>query len=393
MTVRFYDSTHVGAPVLSGTAGALKALLKAVLVDGFNSTSVTITRVGDWAFVDHAAHGLPAFDNIAATPHTARKVLIAGADQAAYNGEHIAYTVDVDTYKFQVAGGPATPATGSITSKRPSFGWTNEFESGDRIVFRPPIGHMNYLWLNDEGTTIGRARGYEAMTAINTGTGPFPTEALLAGGDYWGKSSTADATARAWLIIGTERGFYMMVNTASASSWNTAVGYGFRDAKAYRVPDDIYATVILGYNANSATATRFGHVEIGGGQSVAGMYVPRVANQTGEAVSTGWFTLVPNTWQMGRSGNLVSTHIANGLTQIPLNRLYLKNGTTFEFRGEMPGVWDYSAGWGLDAGYAHGSTLAGRGVLAGRAFFFCHCGGLNSDGAGVIFETSDTWDE
>jgi hypothetical protein len=34
-----------------------------------------------------------------------------------------------------------------------------------------------------------RASGYESMSDVNTGTGPFPTAAQVAGGGYWEKSA------------------------------------------------------------------------------------------------------------------------------------------------------------------------------------------------------------
>ena len=40
-----FDSTMTGAPVLSGTAGALRAVLKACMVDGFGAGAVATLTV------------------------------------------------------------------------------------------------------------------------------------------------------------------------------------------------------------------------------------------------------------------------------------------------------------------------------------------------------------
>jgi hypothetical protein len=46
------------------------------------------------------------------------------------------------------------------------------------------------------------------MSDVNTGTGPFPTAAQVAGGGYWEKSGAAGSTARNWIVVGDERAFY-----------------------------------------------------------------------------------------------------------------------------------------------------------------------------------------
>lgn len=69
--------------------------------------SVTITRSGTVATVNHTAHGL----------RTGLKVLISGANQNEYNGiRTITGVPDANSYTYTVSGSPTTPATGTITS-------------------------------------------------------------------------------------------------------------------------------------------------------------------------------------------------------------------------------------------------------------------------------------
>lgn len=68
--------------------------------------SVSITRSGSTATVTHTAHGM----------ETNEKAAIRGADQQEYNGIFPITVVDADSYTYTVAGVPATPATGTITS-------------------------------------------------------------------------------------------------------------------------------------------------------------------------------------------------------------------------------------------------------------------------------------
>lgn len=94
---------------------------------------VQITRSGSEATVEATSHGYSDDD----------VVKISGADQDEYNGEFDIYDVDTNTFKIQVSGTPATPATGTIYCrvKYPSnvvtadivvdFPNTDEIASGD----------------------------------------------------------------------------------------------------------------------------------------------------------------------------------------------------------------------------------------------------------------------
>lgn len=70
------------------------------------STAVGITAVGTTATVTHTSHGLSTND----------EVVIAGANEADYNGTFRITVIDTDTYTYEMSGSPSSPATGSITS-------------------------------------------------------------------------------------------------------------------------------------------------------------------------------------------------------------------------------------------------------------------------------------
>ena len=44
-TVKFYNSSMPGAPVLSGSAGAMLAVLQACLVDGWGAAAVDLSLI------------------------------------------------------------------------------------------------------------------------------------------------------------------------------------------------------------------------------------------------------------------------------------------------------------------------------------------------------------
>jgi hypothetical protein len=85
---------RVWVPVSSGAGGR-----------PYNA-SVTITSSGGTATVAHTGHGLANND----------WVWIQGANELEYNGTRQITVTGVDSYTYIISGGPASPATGTITS-------------------------------------------------------------------------------------------------------------------------------------------------------------------------------------------------------------------------------------------------------------------------------------
>ena len=184
--VKLYRSTDAGAPVLSGQAGALVALIDAILA-GYNSKTVTLARSGSVVTATGTAHGF--------NPDGLQVLRIASADQSEYNGDFPIYNVTANTFQFTVTGTPATPATGTITAKiSPADVWVKEFSGTNLGVYRTSDATSGstreYYRFDDTTTTYAGFKGYEAMSDVNYGTDPDTVR-------YIHKSSTADATARA----------------------------------------------------------------------------------------------------------------------------------------------------------------------------------------------------
>src|SRR5690349_16189318 len=107
-------------------------------------------------------------------------------------------------------------------------GWTRAFNGTNQRTFRNSAddGTGYYVYVDDAGPGAAgareaRARGYITQTALDTGTGQFPTSALLAigtGAVVWRKSNTADSTARAWTLIADSTVFYLFVETGDQTS-------------------------------------------------------------------------------------------------------------------------------------------------------------------------------
>lgn len=207
-----YRSTDSGAPVLSGTAGSLIALLDACLVNGY------------------------------------------GAKAAA--------------------------------------GWTKNYSGTNKAVYRPSHGSRFYLRVLDDGSDgaqgarLARVRGYESMSDVDTGTGEFPTDAQVSGGLYLGKSSTADSTARTWVVLADgKRAIVMIAHHASHTQSYTQAFFG--DLGGASAADPYAAMLVAAKDATNAVTTLVGStvqsasVVHGTAGATASGYSPRARVGTG----------------------------------------------------------------------------------------------------------------
>jgi len=98
---------------------------------------------------------------------------ISGAEQAAYNGTHIAKDVTATTFDFAIAGDPFTPATGDIkvTSSLGPVTITAELTIGSpgRVTFRP--NDLGTLWVPGE-LFFGEWDGIPPFSNIVNSSGP-----------------------------------------------------------------------------------------------------------------------------------------------------------------------------------------------------------------------------
>jgi hypothetical protein len=242
--VHKFKSTDAGAPALSGEVDKLRAVLQAILVDGYNAQTITITRSGTTATASCTSHGF-------VDKHV---LLVAGADQTEYNGEVEITYVDANTFTFSVAGSPASPATGTITAKVAPMGWTQPYTGTNKGAFLQPAGSNGfYLRVDDSNAQNAQVRGYETMSDVDTGTNLVPTNAQIAVGSglYIYKSSAASATARTWKAWGDKKSLFMVINTDGSNLWHP-LGFGdFHDFSA----GNAYGTYVSGAPTSSAAAT------------------------------------------------------------------------------------------------------------------------------------------
>jgi hypothetical protein len=244
-SVKFFFSRMANAPVLNGVAGSLVALLDAFLVTGFNTVNLT-------SLVVSGGVATATFAGTHASEESA-VVLIAGVSggpsgSAGLNGEQKITSVPSPTTRTFATALPDGTYTGTITMKMASLGWTKVYTGANVAVYKSSdvTSSGNLLRVDDTGATVARVVGYESMSDINTGVGPFPTVAQISGGGYWTKSTVASAAATQWAIIGDSKDFKFINAAAFPANANYigSITRGFGDPITQKPGGDPYSCVL-----------------------------------------------------------------------------------------------------------------------------------------------------
>lgn len=260
-------------------------------------------------------------------------------------------------------------------------GWTKPYSGTNAAVYLGSAGH--YLDVNDAGagaatTKEANVRGYETMSAVATGTGPFPTTAQAASpGLYIRKSATADATSRGWVLLADGTTFHLFVLSGDTANLYKPFTFGrfysFKSADTYR--SVIFGNVSSGTGSGSL-GTSFGSGP--SGTSNSGLYFPRSYLTTGTSLVGGYYGVgdAQSAW--------TGPNPPDGL--VYLGRLMLSEVTVIRgLRGYFRGVYQLLTA----AGMADGDTFSGTGDFAGRTFLVLKA--PSSANAYLALETS-AWD-
>lgn len=245
-------SGMTGAPSLTATNGSINALLNACLVNGFNTQSVTTATAsgGVVTFNLPSAPGFSALDT----------VTIAGATNTAVNGQYRVQSASGNQVLVANAAIPDGAVAGTITLKFSPLGWTRAYSGTNLGAYRQggSSATKRYVRVYDGTITTTSTflmRGYEAMTAISTGTGPFPTTAQVTGNGVVLGAPASGAVNPPWAIIGTPRAFYFLLAANQTYAAGDPLGVSdtfqafFGDPDRVQKVGDLYACCI------SASAT------------------------------------------------------------------------------------------------------------------------------------------
>lgn len=365
-SVKFFHSAMTNAPVLSGVAGALIGVLDACLVNGFDTRSVdSIVVAGGVATVSISAGHLYEVDAI---------VKVAGSTPAELNGDKRVLSVTVNSLTFDATDIADQTATGTITVKYAPAGWAKVYSGTNVAAYRSPdvTGTRLYLRVDDTGAQNARVVGYEAMTDVNTGTGPFPTAAQVSGGLYWPKANSTATTARAWTVIATAKTVYLHTNTHVTTASLGAAGFvmGFGDFASQK-SGDAYGAFLSGATSDVAASTSTQTTCLGYGTAATGtnpFYVPRSYTAIGSALAC---SNVVESFQgtAGHSGTVANiAAYPNGPDNaLILSRKLLVEPTGPHLRGVIPGLLHVSQN--AAASFAWRDKVNGQGSYAGRKLY------------------------
>lgn len=282
----YYSSDEVGAPTLNNVNGSLIGALDAILTTGFNPRSVTSIAVAS----NVATAVIPTHSFIGGV---GRRVLFAGASDAALNGIKTVTVVNGNTVTFPAPGVADGTASGAITAKRAPLGWTKLFSGTNKAVYQrtdvtatPMVLRVDDTGSGVASATYARARMAESATDVDTLTAISPPETVMFG--VYVSKGTNDATAKRWVAVGDGRTlwFFSDDSTYSFSSYGGLHGFGFGDLNSWRSGGDAYSCLVWGGNAtNGANLTHYSGETPG---LTEGLYIARPTNHVGGSTAVAF---------------------------------------------------------------------------------------------------------
>jgi hypothetical protein len=351
-------------------------------------------------------------------------------------------TTTVTVYRSSDASAPVlTGVAGSLLAvldgclvngygSQTAAGWTKPFSNSGNVgcYQNSAVSGTGFcINVNDNGPGAGggleaRVTGFKTMSALNTGTGQFPTSAQLAigiGALVIRKSTAASSTARNWTLIADNTVFYFFAETGDNTSPFTTYPFLFGDIFSYKT-NDVNRCIMIGRNienSNSTTQdplsalfaastsflaqTMFGHYMAGnytgvGGSIIVGKHIDHAKmGQFGANVSTSGTTGISGNSNVAigaaNSSATGSFPYPNG----PDGGLYLSpiwvhhNGWV---RGYLKGLWAPCH----DRPLNHNDTFSGTNNMSGKSFVVQSIPAPLLSGpilfAGQVhIETSSTW--
>lgn len=388
--VKIFSSTDPGALVLSGTPGALLAILRAYLVDGHGAGSPQSLVVASGIATVTYASGHPFAPGSIA--------LFAGATPAALNGEQRILTAASNSVTFAAPGVPDGAATGSITSKLAPAGWVQPFSDTNVGVFKSGSLESTglFLRLDDTGTTTARVVGYESMTGASAGLGAFPLPVQMSGGLWWGKSNAANTTSRAWRLYASARALHLWVSQSSNLSSDQVTGmvFTFGDTLSYRSGDAFGCFITGGISAGdvgTSIVTFTGCLGYGNGSNLGtNAFVARSPLGVGSSLNVRKVSASNSAGAY--SGMPGYSSVQYTYPNIPDNSLRLAplelHHTSYGLLGRVAGV--HHCAQTLGESFSTGNEVVGEGAYAGRTLVALRVGPVV--GGTVFIDANGPWE-
>lgn len=321
----------------------------------------------------------------------------------------ISYTVEYDSpdrfvYRSTDVGAPTAPvAAGGFLAilkaclvdgygDKPPAGWTIPFSSGSTIaVFQQGAGgNGRFFRVYDNAASANAAeriiniRGYETMSAVSTGTNPFPTTGQVGGnGPTCGYAAAADAIQHGWTVVASPSHVWIVCQPY-LGDYRCMAGFGTFPSN---LPVDGYNNfVCASSDASDGRGATFRYFE-GQSGSASNLWVERSDTAAVGAVVAELAPTAPI--QVGLYDSIGASTGRRAFPERGTNALLqfqpelIADGLS---RGHLPGLWD-TCHDPANIG-PHGTQWTGdaAGPLAGRRFELIR--GLLSLGANPVLEIS-----
>jgi hypothetical protein len=130
-----------------------------------------------------------------------------------------------------------------ITIKQAGAGWSKPFSASTKAVFRPAAGNRRFLRVVNAIGADTLARGYEDMTDVDTGTGPFPTVAQVATPIVVGNVGYSSQAGSPWFLIATSKWMIFQLANLVTPAYSVSMLF-FGDASHTVVPNDPYSSML-----------------------------------------------------------------------------------------------------------------------------------------------------
>ena len=262
--------------------------------------------------------------------------------------------------------------------------WTSPWTTTNKASYLKPAGTAMELDVDDTHAQYVSVRGWETMSANNTGTGEFPTTGqIAAGAQAFAKSSAADTTVRAWVCTASDRMLHLWIDSQNGLATPNAHDYlGFYDLIDQTKSGDAYATVLASNSTIGTSGNSGAFGSIGINAVATGLYMPRSYTQIGTAIQVGRMSLDNrfNAATTAGAGGMTYPHPSDG--GLYVSKFFINEGSAAITRGTTPGLWNI-----LHAKPAlHLDTWLGTGAFAGKKFMAVNA----YNGGQIAMEISNT---
>ena len=382
LAVKYIHNAMRGAPVLNGQNGTLIGLLDALLLNGWGAATAASVTVADG--VATATFG-------SSTPWEVGAVIeVSGATPAGLNGQSRVLSAADASMTFATSA-PNGAATGTISIKYAAAGWSKPFTGSNLAAYRSQdlLSPRHYLRVRDNYGKYATVSGFEAMTAISTGTGRFSRSASLDhNGSTWDKSSQANATAVPYLVAADSRAVLVSIAVFAPedSGYKVANIRGFGDALPLAPGGDAWCTFVASC-AYDVPATIDG--SLGAGLPVAraygGFVLPRKHDGTGGAQEVGCQPVSGSLNSYSGGDGWFGSAPSTVTGEVLVSRLRFTQSADYTSRAMVPGVLYIPQN--LPAGlFTVGDVQPGGGEFAGRRLRVVRVGlnGYTADGYSLI---------